>query len=305
MIDGMGGSGSGGGVADIESGGGSGSGNGGGGGGVWLRSAGAEALILPGSGCRLGSLRAHGLELLRTSAESVGESVGQSAIDWGSYPMVPWVGRMGEARFSFEGREYAVPADAPPHAIHGLGYQATWHQISGDAVSAAFALELKDPWPFGGRVEQTFTVLPDGLVTELRVESTGAAFPAQVGWHPWFRRELGVGGPLELSFAAAWQEERGADYLPTGRRIPPTAGPGERDDCFGTPGGVDATLNWPGALRMRLTSDCDYTVVYDLPRDHVCVEPETGPPNGLATATVVRPGRPLVATTTWTWVAVG
>ncbi|MYW06192.1 aldose 1-epimerase [Streptomyces sp. SID3343] len=268
-----------------------------------MRSEGVDALILPGQGCRLGSLRAHGLELLRTSAPA--------ATDWGSYPMVPWAGRMGGARLSHGRREHVFPADAAPHAIHGLGYRAAWRQIAGDAESASFELLLADPWPFAGRVEQTFTVLRDGLVTELRIESTQAGpsaatgWPAQAGWHPWFRRELGVGGPLELSFAAAWQEERGADHLPTGRRMsPPTTAVGFRDDCFGTPGGLDATLTWPGALRMRMTSDCDYTVVYDMPRDHVCVEPQTGPPNGLATLPrLVEPGRPLSATTAWTWVA--
>lgn len=160
---------------------------------------------------------------------------------------------------------------------------------------------MTDPWPFAGRVEQTFTLTPDGLTTVLRIESETATFPAQAGWHPWFRRRLGVGGPLELSFTPEWQEERGADYLPTGRRIPPLSGP--RDDCYGTPGGVDATLEWPGALRLRMTSDCDYTVVYDLPQAHMCVEPQTGPPNGLVgpAARLVRPGDPLVATTRWAW----
>src|SRR3954451_10966660 len=153
------------------------------GGGVRLRSEGVEALILPALGCRLGSLRAHGLELLRTSADS--------DLDWGSYPMVPWAGRMGGARLSHDGNEHVFPADAPPHAIHGLGHQAPWRPIAQSAESASFELTLAHPWPFAGRVEQTFTVLPDGLVTELRVESTEAAlparggWPAQAGWHPW------------------------------------------------------------------------------------------------------------------------
>jgi aldose 1-epimerase len=261
---------------------------------VWLRSEGAEALILPGAGCRLGSLRAHGLELLRT--EGTGDA------DWGSYPMVPWAGRMGGARFTHAGIEYMFEADSAPHAIHGLGYRATWRQIAGDAESAVFELALPEPWPFGGKVEQEFTVLPDGLVMSLRIEADDVAFPAQAGWHPWFRRDLGVGQPLRLGFAPSWQEERGIDYLPTGRRIPPRSGP--RDDCFGTPGGLDATLVWLGALRLRMTSDCDYTVVYDMPRDHICVEPQTGPPDGLASAPrIVQPGKPLAATTAWTWVA--
>lgn len=71
---------------------------------VWLRSEGAEALILPDAGCRLGSLRVRGLELLRTEGERPAE--------WGSYPMVPWVGRMGGARFEFDGAIHEFPADA-------------------------------------------------------------------------------------------------------------------------------------------------------------------------------------------------
>ena len=263
---------------------------------VRLRSEGVEASILPESGCRLASLRAYGLELLRTE--------GDSPMGWGSYPMVPWAGRMGGARFEHDGTMYEFPADAAPHAIHGLGYDTSWRPISCDEVSAVFASDLAGAWPFEARVEQTFTVLPDGIVIELRVESAHAAFPAQVGWHPWFRRDLGVGGPVRLGFAPAWQEERGPDHLPTGRRVPPTAGPW--DDCFGTPGGLDATLVWPDALRMRMTSDTDWTVVYDMPPDHVCVEPQTGPPNGLTTAPrLVKPGHPLVATTAWTWERVG
>jgi len=248
--------------------------------------------ILPEFGCRLGSLRAYGLELLRTE--------GDSPIAWGGYPMVPWAGRMGGARFEHDGVTHEFPADAPPHAIHGLGHDVPWQWVSGDDTSAVFALDPVESWPFQARVEQRFTVLPDGIEIELRVESAREAFPAQAGWHPWFRRDLGVGEPLRLGFAPAWQEQRGPDHLPTGLRVPPTEGPW--DDCFGTPGGLDATLVWPGALRMRMTSDTDWTVVYDMPPDHICVEPQTGPPNGLTTMPrLVEPGHPLIATTTWTW----
>ncbi|CAO0830717.1 hypothetical protein SMICM17S_01560 [Streptomyces microflavus] len=70
---------------------------------------------------------------------------------------------------------------------------------------------------------QTFELTEDTLTLGLAVETYGTSFPAQAGWHPWFHRSLG-GRDAELSFDAAWQEERGEDHLPTGRRIDPVPG---------------------------------------------------------------------------------
>jgi galactose mutarotase-like enzyme len=78
--------------------------------------------------------------------------------------------------------------------------------------------------------------------------------------------------------------------------------PGPWDDCF-----VDVTsppvVRWPGALEITIESDATYWVVYTENADGVCVEPQTGPPNGLNTGdyTLVEPGRPLVASMTLRW----
>ena len=104
----------------------------------------------------------------------------------------------------------------------------------------------------------------------------------------------------EIAFTPAWQEQRGEDYLPTGHRIAPLPGPW--DDCFGMPDGVDVTLTWPGVLELMITSPLRWVVVYDLPPDTVCVEPQSGPPNGLNTdPAVVAPGAPLAAEMSWSW----
>jgi aldose 1-epimerase len=68
------------------------------------------------------------------------------------------------------------------------------------------------------------------------------------------------------------------------------------------PGGVDVTLTWPERLELRVTSREEWVVVYDEQSEAVCVEPQTGPPNGLNTLPrLVTPIEPLEATTTWTW----
>ncbi|WP_404958262.1 aldose 1-epimerase [Streptomyces sp. 147326] len=254
-----------------------------------LSAGGAEVTVDQENGCRISSLRIDGTELLRQGPR------------YGSFPMVPWCGRTENGRFRDGGTVHQMPVNHPPHALHGFGRDAAWRPAGATATEAAFTYDLAEPWPYPGRVTQVFALAEDALTLTMGVETYGDSFPAQAGWHPWFRRDLGTGGgPAELSFEPAWQEERGADHLPTGHRIDPKPGPW--DDCFGMPHGVDVTLAWPGALELRLTSRAEWVVVYDEESEAVCVEPQSGPPNGLNTLPrLVTPVDPLEVSTTWTW----
>ncbi|MFJ9940712.1 aldose epimerase family protein [Streptomyces erythrochromogenes] len=246
-----------------------------------------EVTVDQENGCRISSLRIDGTELLRQGPR------------YGSFPMVPWCGRMKDGRFHNGATLHQMPLDHPPHALHGFGRDASWRPAGATATEAAFTYDLVDPWPTPGRVTQVVTLAEDSLTLTLGVETYGDSFPAQAGWHPWFLRNLG-GRDVELSFDPAWQEERGADHLPTGNRI--DREPGPWDDCFGMPDGVDVTLTWPGALELRITSRSEWVVVYDEQAEAVCVEPQSGPPNGINTAPrLVTPVDPLEVSTTWTW----
>ncbi len=66
-------------------------------------------------------------------------------------------------------------------------------------------------------------------------------------------------------------------------------------------------MAWPGVLAVDIASDSDWYVVFDELADYVCVEPQSGPPDGLhavgeswAGPAIASPGRPHVLTTTWT-----
>ncbi|RSO36446.1 aldose epimerase [Streptomyces sp. WAC 06725] len=257
-----------------------------------------EVTVDPANGCRLASLRIGGTEVLRRGAK------------YGSFPMVPWCGRIEEGRFRNGGEVHQMPVNSPPHAIHGTGRDVAWKTARADATSAAFTYELLDPdaapWPYPGRVTQLVELAEDGgsLTLTMGVEASGDSFPAQAGWHPWFLRRLGEEGErsedVRIDFSAAWQEERGEDHLPTGRRIDPRPGPW--DDCFGMPDGVDVTLTWPDRLELKVTSRAEWVVVYDEQEAAVCVEPQSGPPNGLNTMPrLVTPIDPLEISTTWSW----
>lgn len=262
---------------------------------VRLAAGDAELTVLPDDGCRLGSLRIGGTELLRTGPVS--------PHGYGSFPMVPWAGRTAHGRFSNGGVSHRLPLNAPPHAMHGTGVVASWRQVvaASDESSAVFTYDLDAPWPYRGRVTQGFRLTPSELAMTLCVETAADSFPAQAGWHPWFLRRLdGHGEAARLDFSPEWQEERGPDQLPTGRRLEPRPGPW--DDCFGMPDGVDVTLTWPGRMELRITSPAPWVVIYDEQEDALCVEPQSGPPNGLNTAPrLVTPIDPLEVGSTWAW----
>ena len=81
--------------------------------------------------------------------------------------------------------------------------------------------------------------------------------------------------------------------------VPPPPGPW--DDCF-TNIVRWPKLTWPGALELTIESNCSELVVFDQLDHAICVEPQTAPPDALNfRPTVVEPGRPLIAETTWSW----
>ncbi|MFI9463938.1 aldose epimerase family protein [Streptomyces xiamenensis] len=265
--------------------------------GVSLRAGGTRLTVRPDQGARLSSLLIDGTELLRQGER------------FGSFVMAPWCGRTREGRFRNGGISHQLPVDeGQRHAMHGTVRGRPWRTLRADGRSAVFsraigAGEQGDPWPYAGTVTQRVELAEDGsgLTLTLGVETAEVSFPAQAGWHPWFLRHLTPGAPgAELGFGAGWQEERGDDHLPTGRRITPLPGPW--DDCFGMPEGVDVTLTWPGQLELKVASRSEWVVIYDEVAEALCVEPQSGPPNGLNTTPhLVTPIEPLEISTVWTW----
>ena len=257
-----------------------------------LRAGSARAIVDPDRGARLAALSVDGLSLLRTADPS--------PYGWGCYPMVPWAGRLRGNCVLARGRAHQLPPTFEGWALHGTLVTARWRVEEVTGQDAVLVAPLGEHWPWPGEAWLTWALDEDTLSSELEVRSGGGTFPAACGWHPWFPRRLERGGDVELDVPAEAMLERGPDHLPTGRRISPPP-PGPYDDAFHTPG-RDAVLTWPGALRLRMTSSCDWTVVFDERSYAVCVEPQTGPPDGLNTCPdVVTPERPLAASMSWHW----
>lgn len=242
-----------------------------------LVSGAAHALIDTANGGRVSSLVVQGTGLVVGPGD--GHSAEPGALDWGIYPMVPFAGRVRNGRFAFAGSEHELVRRRPPHAIHGTVDDAEWEVQGQTGSTVALTCALGPRWPFAGRVTHSISLLPDRLRMVLSLHAD-ESMPAQVGWHPWFRRPASV-----LSQFREWQP-RDAEGMPG----PPTAAgvpvPVERvDDCF-VADGAPVRIRTCG-VGLSLRSDCSHWVVFDGADHGVCVEPQSGPPNEFESAPFV------------------
>lgn len=262
-----------------------------------LSAPGVDVLVDLDAGGRLASFVVDGRELLVTE--------GYGPIAWGSFPMVPFAGRVRDGWFEFRGRRRELPTDMPPHAIHGTVLDRRWEALDDHTITT----ELGPSWPFAGRAVQRFELEAGRFTSRLELHAD-EPMPASIGWHPWFRRrppraasggiQSPEPGPLELEFEAGAMFRRDASGIATSELVVPPP-PGPWDDCF-TDLRRPPVLRWTGFLELTIDSDCPMWVVYTVPVDALCVEPQSAPPDALNTGpTLVEPGRPLIAEMVWTW----
>ena len=219
------------------------------------------------AGARISSICINGEELLVTKSSST--------YDWGFYAMVPYAGRVRNATLMFNGTNYSLPAVTNAHALHGTVMHETWTHEQLNESTAVFFTSLGNNWPFRGDCIHRISVLPDRLRCELSVTAHDD-MPVQLGWHPWFRQ-----GVADTDFNAMLKRDETG--ITTSERVEPATE--NIDDCFLEPN------RWPrvvlGDITLEVASDCPYWVRYDAPSGDVCIEPQSGPPNGINDAPLV------------------
>lgn len=229
---------------------------------------GNEALavsIAPQAGGRIAQISCDGVNWLSSFDRT------DAAIAWGSYPMLPWAGRIRHGRFRVDGTPCQLPPNLGPHAIHGVGFTMPWDvaMLAPASIELSLTLPSDDRWPFGGSARQLIRAEGHALRLELSVTAGDRPMPRPVvGWHPWFLKPDAMDFHLEAAYP---RDGEGIAMRPL--HAPPL---GPWDDCFIN---THPILLHRMGQTLRLRSDCNHWVVYDEPSHATCVEPQSGPPD--------------------------
>lgn len=141
----------------------------------------------------------------------------------GCFAMVPFANRIADGRFSFEGRDYAVPVNHPAEAvaIHGFGRDNLWRVTERDSATVILEQDFEraeNPYRYHAR--QEISLSDDGLRVSLSVRNDGPrAMPFGIGFHPWFPKTPRT----TLTFASRGVLERDARGLPVAPSRPEPA----------------------------------------------------------------------------------
>ena len=258
-----------------------------------IQSARGELGITPERGGCVSAFRWDGVDILRPFDAAHGANAPATA--YAAFPLVPFSGRIANGVFSFEGKDYAIPANFPPesHAIHGQGWQSEWNIADQSNQSVKLSLRYVGAhWPWAYEAAQTFSIVENGLKVELALTNLSErAMPGGIGWHPYFPAH---GANLLADVSAVWLS--GEDMIPgapsplareSDLRSVRAVSDLKLDNAFAA-GPVGTKIAWEDrGVQIRMTSSetLRHLIIFTPPgEDFFCVEPVSHSPDAVNSA---------------------
>jgi aldose 1-epimerase len=145
--------------------------------------------------------------------------------------LFPFGGRIGGAKFEFNGRQYDLePGDGLGNAIHGFVINRPWRVVEQQParVVGEFQASVDDPmilkrWPADFRIRVSYEVKGAKLISEIRYDNPGdGLLPCGFATHTYFRlplsnRSNAADTVVTVPAEAYWELE---NMIPTGRVLP-------------------------------------------------------------------------------------
>ena len=237
-----------------------------------------------------------------------------------AFPMLPFIGRITNGRFEFEGRRISLPANMPPepHAIHGRGWQSTWSADEGDReLTLSQSHDGQNDWPWAYSAKQVFVARENILQLTLHLTNESVSpMPGGLGWHPYFPN---YGAHLQADVISVWGDhDQGiighalSELSPeTDLRIARAVTELSLDHCFSA-GAGGSHLSWPGlgrVVKIESSPNLGHLTVYTPNgEDYFCVEPVSHAPDAVNMAhpsgetglAILESGEKMMATITLT-----
>lgn len=244
-----------------------------------------EAEILPFFGANLISLKYKGLPVLRTPDNI--EQLKENPCLYGNPVLFP-PNRTADGIFLFEKREYNLPVNEPHtgNHLHGRLYDAPFDVLEATDRSAVCLLKNRGKWfPFDFSMKIFFVLDGEGLTQHIAIHNDGScSMPVLLGFHTTFA------APAQFSVSIKKRWERDERYLPTGKLSALSksefcfkngcASEGQVISDYFTAENQSARL---GNILYQVSPEFTQWVLYNGGgnKGFLCVEPQTGPVNGL------------------------
>jgi aldose 1-epimerase len=195
----------------------------------------------------------------------------EKVLDAASFPLVPYVNRIRDGRFTFRGREVAIEPNmaGDPSPLHGQGWLNSWEVEEQTQASATLSFRHEaGEWPWAYEARQRFKLDEAALSLELDCRSlSDTPMPCGLGFHPYF--PCGSGTVLDTDVEFAWTID---DKVLPVERVPATGRYDLRDrricgqdldNGFGDWAGEAAITDpaWPFSVRMT-SADAKFFQVY-------------------------------------------
>lgn len=115
----------------------------------------------------------------------------ENVLDAACFPLVPFVNRIRDGRFSFRGRQVRLAPNmaGDPSPLHGQGWTGEWSVETKSEVEATLVYDHPaGEWPWAYRARQQFRLDGNALDLRLTCENRSAEpMPCGLGFHPYFR----------------------------------------------------------------------------------------------------------------------
>lgn len=143
--------------------------------------------------------------------------------------LIPFPGRIGNGRYSFDGRTFQLECNDKegPNAIHGFVRSLPWHIQESHPNSVAFGVRLdattyaERGYPFSLRILVTYELNTQGLGCRFSVTNVGhKPAPVGVGFHPYFTVGTGIIDEAEAQIPGTGFLEFNQRLVPTGTIYP-------------------------------------------------------------------------------------
>jgi len=215
----------------------------------------------------------------------------------GWYLMAPWAGRISNNEIRYKNKNYKQDINFQNFAIHGTAAFSEGQITHQNDFSVEITHQTDKNWPVLATIKQKWKLTNNFLETSAQISCESGEFPAQLGWHPWFKRQLAKGKPARFGIEAISQYVKDENLFTLNETKPIAIPP--FDDAFDVPSGK-GFIEWPEALRLDFQGNVQTFVIYDEPADVFCIEPQTGPPDAInQNPVLVSPGKPLKASVKW------